>query len=185
MTSTLTVSRAPDASFDGTVARQRQFVSTSAGLVVGGLAYFLTLLNFGTDLTRTTNASRIFSGFFDFQARAFLDGRIDIEPELLGIEGFVHDGQTYTYFPPFPALLRLPVLMTTGEFDYQLTLVSMAAAWIVLAQDEYTVQLGWADLGTLSYPSVVALVMAVVIEMLAWVRRRAGLSGRRTWSRKR
>ena len=33
------------------------------------------------------------------------------------------------YFPPFPALLRLPVLMTTHEFDGRLTLLSMALAW--------------------------------------------------------
>lgn len=112
---------------------KRRLVSTTAGLVAGGLTYFLVLLNFQVDLDRTTNAPRIFSGFFDFQARAFLDGRVDIEPGLLGIEGFVHDGLTYMYFPPFPALLRLPILMTTREFDHRLTLLSMAVAWIVLA----------------------------------------------------
>ena len=45
----------------------------------------------------------------------------------------MHDGRTYTYFPPFPALIRLPVLMTTHEYDGRLTLLSMLAAWIVFA----------------------------------------------------
>ena len=31
----------------------------------------------------------------------------------LGIEGFVHDGRTYTYFGIFPSLLRMPVLLFT------------------------------------------------------------------------
>ena len=37
-------------------------------------------------------------------------------------------GSDYMYFPPCPALLRLPVLMTTREFDGRLTLLSMALA---------------------------------------------------------
>ncbi len=36
------------------------------------------------------------------------------------------------YFPPFPALLRIPVLLTTHHFDGRLTLLSMALAWVVL-----------------------------------------------------
>lgn len=112
---------------------RRKFSATALGLAAGGLAYFSILLNFSTDLTRTAVGGGIFSNFFDDQARALLDGRLDMPPATLGIEGFVHDGKTYTYFPPFPALLRLPVLMTTDEFDYQLTALSMALAWIVLA----------------------------------------------------
>jgi hypothetical protein len=112
---------------------RRRFAGTTLGLLSGGLAYFLTLLNYGTDLTRTALAAGYFSNFFDDQARAFLDGHVDLAPEVLDIEGFVHDGKTYTYFPPFPALLRLPVLMTTDEYDYRLTALSMALAWIVLA----------------------------------------------------
>ncbi|MDR7254563.1 hypothetical protein J2X46_003556 [Nocardioides sp. BE266] len=110
-----------------------RFIATAAGLLVGGLGYFLTLLNYSTDIGRTALGGGYFSNFFDDQARAILDGHLDMDPQSLAIEGFVHDGKTFTYFPPFPALLRLPVLMTTHEFDYQLTLLSMAVAWIVLA----------------------------------------------------
>ena len=110
-----------------------RLIATTAGLLAGGLGYFLTLLNYTTDIGRTALGGGYFSNFFDDQARALLDGHLDMDPQSLAIEGFVHDGKTYTYFPPFPALLRLPILMTTREFDYQLTLLSMAIAWIVLA----------------------------------------------------
>ncbi|WP_374455198.1 hypothetical protein [Nocardioides sp.] len=78
-------------------------------------------------------AGGFLGNFFDLQARAFLDGHVDLAPGSIGIEGFIHDGKTYTYFPPFPALLRLPVIMTTHEFDGRLTLLSMAIAWLVFA----------------------------------------------------
>jgi hypothetical protein len=116
-----------------TTARRRQLISTTAGLTVGGLGFFLTLLNFTTNLTRTALAPGYFSHFFDLQARSLLEGRLSVPENSLGIEGFVHDGQTYTYFPPFPALLRLPVLMITHEYDARLTVLSMTLAWIVLA----------------------------------------------------
>ena len=113
-------------------ATRRRVISTSAGLTVGGLVHLLTLLNVSRDLGRTASAG-FFSGVYELQARAFLDGRIAIPDGSMSIEGFVRDGTTYMYFPPFPALLRLPVLMTTDEFDGRLTLLSMGLAWIVLA----------------------------------------------------
>lgn len=114
-------------------ARRRQLISTAAGLLVGGLGFFLTLLNFTTNFTRTALAPGYFSHFFELQGRAILDGRLSVPEGSLGIEGFVHDGLTYTYFPPFPSVLRLPILMTTHEYDARLTVLSMTVAWIVLA----------------------------------------------------
>lgn len=114
-------------------ARLRTTVTTALGLTVGGVAYFLTLFNYSHNLTRTALAPGFLSGFFDQQGRTFLDGSIALPDGALGIEGFVHDGQTFMYFPPFPAILRLPVLMTTHEYDGKLTALSMAVAWIVFA----------------------------------------------------
>ncbi|MCY7401775.1 MAG: hypothetical protein LH477_12650 [Nocardioides sp.] len=109
---------------------QRRVISTIVGLTLGGLAHLVVLFNLTTKLDRTAS-SGFFSGVYELQARAFLDGRIDLPDGSMAIEGFVRDGQTFMYFPPFPALLRLPVLMTTSEFDGRLTLLSMALAWIV------------------------------------------------------
>ncbi|HEX4685441.1 MAG TPA: hypothetical protein VH228_01575 [Nocardioides sp.] len=112
---------------------RNRLVATTAGLFLGGLAYFLTLSDYRLSLTRTTLQSGLFSTFYDQQARAILDGHLDVPKDSLGIEGFVHDGKTFMYFPPWPAILRLPVLLTTHEYDGRLTLLSMAIAWIVFA----------------------------------------------------
>jgi hypothetical protein len=141
--------------------RRRQYVSTGAGLLVGGTAFFLTLLDYGTDLGRTALAGGIFSGFFDTQGRALLDGNLHVPDGTLGIEGFIHDGNTYTYFPPWPAVLRLPVLMTTHEFDAKLTLVSMALAWLVFSV--MAVKLVWLLVGRLGFADHLPLRVAVLV----------------------
>ncbi len=112
---------------------RNKLVGTTAGLLVGGLAFFLTLFDYTFSLTRTALASGFFSGFYDLQGRRLLDGHLDVPDGSLGIEGFVRGGRTFMYFPPWPAILRLPVLMTTHEYDVRLSLLSMALAWIVFA----------------------------------------------------
>lgn len=117
---------------DATGSRRRQW-ATAVGLGVGGLAYLLTLLDFSHRLTRTANALGYASNFFDFQGRAFLAGHLYVTRGDLGIEGFERGGHEYMYFPPFPALLRIPVLMTTHEYDGKLTLLSMGLAFVLMA----------------------------------------------------
>ena len=80
---------------------------------MGALAYGLTLLNYRWDLERTANPLGYASNFFDAQGRALLDGHLFVPAGSLGIEGFVQRGHEYMYFAPLPALLRIPVLMTT------------------------------------------------------------------------
>jgi hypothetical protein len=92
----------------------------------GALLLYSTLL---LDLL----GSRVFSNFYDLQARALLDGHFDVPAESLGIEAFVVGGKHYLYFPPGPALLRMPLLAVTDRFDGRLTTVSMLLAWMVTA----------------------------------------------------
>ena len=103
------------------------------GPLIGGLAYVAVLLDLRWAPTRTAIDLRYASNFFDIQANAFLEGRLDVPSGSLGIEGFVVNGRTFMYFPPFPALLRLPVMAITREFDGRLTVASMALAWLVVA----------------------------------------------------
>ena len=119
----------------------REAAATSVGLLLGGTAFFLALLNYRIDPLRTAVAQRYASNFFDLQATALLEGRLDLPPGALGIEGFVIGGKTYMYFPPFPALLRIPVQLVTHEFDGRLSLISMALAWVVFAA--FTSRLLW------------------------------------------
>jgi hypothetical protein len=71
--------------------------------------------------------------FYDHQARAMFHGHLWLRNGTLGIEGFVHDGRTYTYFGIFPSLLRMPVLLITSRFDGALTAPSMLLAWLMTA----------------------------------------------------
>lgn len=121
--------------------RGRKLGSSAVGIVLGGAAFYLTLFNFTTDLGRTALAIPYTSNFFDLQARALMAGHLHLPPKSLGIEGFVHDGQTYTYFGPFPALIRIPVKYLTSGFDSRLTLVSMGLAFAVYALS--VVRLTW------------------------------------------
>jgi hypothetical protein len=111
---------------------RRRSIATAAGLVVGAAAYLLTLLDYSTDYKRTANALGYASNFFDFQGRALLDGNLAVPRGSLGIEGFLVRGHEFMYFPPWPAVLRMPVLSTTTEYDGHLTVLSMALGFVLL-----------------------------------------------------
>jgi hypothetical protein len=51
---------------------------------------------------------------------------------VLSIEAFRVGGRDFMYFPPLPALLRIPVFAVTDRFDGRLTAISMIVAWVVL-----------------------------------------------------
>ena len=114
-------------------SRRRRLLATAAGVGTGTVAFLLTLLDYGTDVTRQAHPLGFASNFFDVQARALLDGHLWVDSGALGIEAFVQDGRSYMYFGPFPALVRLPALLITDQYDGQLTLLSMALAFLVLA----------------------------------------------------
>lgn len=80
---------------------------------------------------RTALATGLFSNFYDLQARALLDGRLDLPVGALSIEGFRLRDQEFMYFPPWPAVLRMPVLAVTERFDGRLTALSMLLAYVV------------------------------------------------------
>lgn len=70
--------------------------------------------------------------FYDAQAHAFLGGRLAVDGRLLGVEAFTVDGNAYMYQGPVPALLRLPIILITGnDLDGRLTQPSMLAAFLV------------------------------------------------------
>jgi hypothetical protein len=113
--------------------RRRVRIASVTGLVVGAAAFYSILLDFGTDLGRTALSLPFASNFFELQADAFQKGHLYVPPGSLGIEGFVHDGHTYMYFGPLPALLRLPVMYITHDFDGHMTLVMMGIAFAIYA----------------------------------------------------
>lgn len=107
--------------------RRRYLIACAVGAGVG-LAVQLGLLAGGGLLRHDVAGS-----FYDVQGRAFLDGDLAVPPGSLGIEEFVVDGRSYTYFGPVPALARLPVLALTERFDGRLTGLSLLLAGVLTA----------------------------------------------------
>jgi hypothetical protein len=66
----------------------------------------------------------MFNSMLDY----LLQGRLDIDPEVIGKEGFVRDGRTYAYFGPAPVLLRLPMLAFPRLRGFDFTALSCALA---------------------------------------------------------
>jgi len=71
------------------------------------------------------------NNFFDLQARAIFHGHLALQNGALGIEGFIHDGRTYTYFGLFPSIIRMPILLVTSSLDAKLTPSSILFAWLL------------------------------------------------------
>jgi hypothetical protein len=70
--------------------------------------------------------------FYDEQARAFLHGRLWVDPQVADIEGFLIGRRTYLYFGPFLALIRLPFALFGHVFDGRLVRLSMTIGFVVL-----------------------------------------------------
>jgi len=75
--------------------------------------------------------SHILDSIYDSQGRALLAGHWDIPRSQLGFEAFVVGNKTYTYFGPWPTVLRMPVELFTHQFDGRLTQLSILLAFAV------------------------------------------------------
>src|SRR3954467_8417238 len=109
-------------------ARQRFTRAWVVGSLVSTLAYWWMVAEGRLDVFRHHSLN---SDFYEAQARAFLPGQLAIPPQTPKLEGFVHDGKTYTYFPPFPAFLRLPFVAVTDSLDGRLTALSLLLAFVL------------------------------------------------------
>jgi hypothetical protein len=68
--------------------------------------YGVILFNAGLHLP-TTPTARTFNSMLDHLAQ----GQFDVDPKIIGDEGFLRNGHVYTYFGITCALLRLPLLL--------------------------------------------------------------------------
>ncbi|MGH9120195.1 MAG: hypothetical protein ACRD0A_20705, partial [Acidimicrobiales bacterium] len=62
--------------------------------------------------------------FYEVQARALSRGRLAVPAEVVGIEGYLVDGETHLYYGLVPALSRLPVAAFTDALDGRLVVLS-------------------------------------------------------------
>ncbi len=99
------------------------------GALLAGIVFFWMV----TDGTFDPGHRVPFSGnFYDVQAHRMLDGDLSMPKSVLSIEGYEHDGNSYMYFGPAPAFLRLPTAALTDSLDGQTGVVSMTFAFVVL-----------------------------------------------------
>lgn len=108
----------------------REITAAARWGAVASLLVFAALLSGGRP-AGLFEAGPFTSDFFDAQAHALLEGHLDVDPDVPGIEGFVHDGRTQLYYGLAPAVLRLPVASLTDRLDGRLTQASMLAGWAV------------------------------------------------------
>jgi hypothetical protein len=148
--------------------RRRFTLAALIGMGVAAIPYLWVLWDGRFDPLRG-HPGLAFTNFYDLQARALFHGHWDVPRGSLGIEGFIVGGKEYTYFPPLPSLLRMPVLAITDSLDGRLTAPSILLAWVVTGL--FSALLLWrvrlllrgnATLGRVE-ASVFALVLATIM----------------------
>jgi hypothetical protein len=65
---------------------------------------------------------------FNSMLEHLLHGRFDVDPEAVGIEGFLRDGHVYAYWGVFCAVIRLPLLAFKGGLMTDVTRLSCLIA---------------------------------------------------------
>jgi hypothetical protein len=70
---------------------------------------------------------------FNSMLAHLLRGEFNVDPIVIGHEGFVRDGKTYAYFGIFGALLRLPLLFSGGLWTVDMTTLSCLVAAVIIA----------------------------------------------------
>jgi hypothetical protein len=107
--------------------RRRFTAACAVGATLSAIVY-TWMLNHGTfNFFRL----QLYGAVFDSQAHSLWHGRWDIPPDALGFDAFVVHGRSYTYLGPFPAILRMPVVALTSNYDGRLTQVSMLLGFAV------------------------------------------------------
>lgn len=61
-----------------------------------------------------------------------LHGQFDVDPNIIGEEGFLRNGHVYAYWGIFPALLRLPVIFLPNGLHIDVTRFSCAVAAVLM-----------------------------------------------------
>ncbi|MGO9343394.1 MAG: hypothetical protein ACLP6E_12885 [Acidimicrobiales bacterium] len=113
---------------EGASSPARRFARSCAVAIALCGAAFSWLV---TDGTFNFLQSAPFSNFYDVQARSLLHGTWSMPASVLTIEGIRIDGQTYMYYGPMPAILRIPILIFTHRLDGRLTQPSLLIGFVV------------------------------------------------------
>ena len=156
-------------------ARRRFVAASIIGVVVAAVPFLWNL--WGTwqspDFFRTLSYQ---ANFYDIQAKSMLHGHLTIPPGSIGVEAFVVNGHTSTYFGLFPSILRLPFVEWAPSLFGRLSTPSMLVAWLVSASvvigrswrvrvmGRGDAALGWAE--AISFGALTATIQAGSVFLL-------------------
>lgn len=113
--------------------RHRFIVAALIGSIVASIPYLWFLTDDWSGQFLPLRSIPPYSDFYDLQAESMFHGHFWITPSSLGLEGFLHDGHTYTYFGPLLSILRMPFLLIAPTWKGELTAPSMLVAWMLTA----------------------------------------------------
>jgi len=164
------VSAGSDSLSEASDGRRRRFtLSAIVGVVVASVPFLWILTNEWSGTYTLSRKITYISGFYDNQAESIVHGHLWVPTGSLGIEGFIHDGRTYTYFGLLLSLFRIPIILVDPQSVGHLTAPSMLVAWLltglfsslliwrvrILLRGD--VALGWAE--AVSFGALVATIM--------------------------
>ncbi len=98
-------------------------------LIAAGVAFCYALVLVVPHFLPTTGpSSRTFNSMLDH----LLQGRFDVDPAIVGKEGFARAGRVYAYWGPIPAILRLPVtvLPQWRQLNFTIPYCTVALLWM-------------------------------------------------------
>jgi hypothetical protein len=104
--------------------RTRRTLFVGAAFALLCFYYLLEISDAGTALGR---ASPPLNFTFNSMLDHLLRGHFDVDPRAVGYEGFSREGRVYAYWGIFPALLRLPLVVSSRWLQIDITLWS---CWI-------------------------------------------------------
>ncbi len=113
--------------------RRRFVIAALCASMVAAVPYVWFLTSDWTGQFLPLRGIQFFSDFYDLQAQAMMHGHLWVPTGSLGIEGFIHNGHTYTYFGLLLSVLRMPFLLISPTLKGRLTAPSMMVAWALTA----------------------------------------------------
>ena len=156
---------------DTDLVSRRRFVSVAvAGTLVAAVPFLWILADEWTGSFNLLRSNAGPNAFYDLQAKAIMHGHLWVPKGSLGIEGFLHNGKTYTYFGLLLSLFRIPIIAVAPRLAGHLAAPSMLVAWILTALltsmllwririlVRGVAKLGWAE--ACSYGVLVTTVLA-------------------------
>ena len=106
-------------------------ISFSVRLLVASLAGFMLIYSYmlmSALFHRGPFYPFLFGLTYNSMLEHMLHGAFDVDPKIVGNEGFIYGGRTYSYFGILPALLRLPLILFHRLRTTDITLLSCVVA---------------------------------------------------------